>query len=58
MQLDDWLSGAKQDVLKRQLPELVPLLEGLAVSTRALRSADETARAEPGPGAAPTPRER
>ena len=44
MDLADWLSAAKQDVLKRGLPELVPLLEGLATSTAALRDADASQR--------------
>ena len=52
MDLTDWLSAAKQQALKQGLPELVPLLEALAVSTAALRSADESQRsAQPGPPA-------
>ena len=42
MDLSDWLSAAQQDALRRGLPELVPLLEGLAVSTAALRHADQS----------------
>ena len=50
MEIADWLAAAKADALKRQLPELVPLLESLAAATTALRSADEAQRlrAEPG----------
>jgi hypothetical protein len=44
MEISDWLAAAKQDALRRGLPELVPLLEGLAVSTAALRTADESQR--------------
>jgi len=51
MMIADWLSAAKADAIKRQLPDLVPLLEALAASTTALRNADEAQRlrAEPGP---------
>ena len=52
MDLADWLSAAKQQALKQGLPELVPLLEALALSTAALRSADEShRRAQRGPRA-------
>ena len=44
MVIPDWLAAAKADALKRQLPELGPLLEGLAASTSALREADEAQR--------------
>lgn len=40
MTLDSWLKAAIADAEKRGLPELKPLLEGLAQSTRALRAAD------------------
>ena len=44
MDISDWLSAAKEDALRRGLPELGPLLEGLAVSTAALRNADASQR--------------
>jgi hypothetical protein len=44
MTIDAWLSAAVQDAERRQLPELKPLLESLAQSTRALRRADEAER--------------
>jgi hypothetical protein len=40
MTIDVWLRAAIADAEKRGLPELKPLLEGLAQSTRALRLAD------------------
>jgi hypothetical protein len=40
MTIDAWLQAAVADAEKRGLPELKPLLEGLAQSTRALRGAD------------------
>ena len=43
MLIADWLAAAKEDAVKRRLPELVPLLEALAGSTAALRGADEVA---------------
>ena len=44
MLITDWLAAAKADAAKRDLPELGPLLEGLATSTAALRDADEAER--------------
>ena len=38
--IDSWLQAAIADAEKRGLPELKPLLEGLAQATRALRRAD------------------
>lgn len=35
-----WLAAAEADAERRGLPELKPLLQGLAVSTTALRAAD------------------
>jgi hypothetical protein len=55
MQIADWLAAAKEDAVKRRLPELVPLLEGLALSTEALRKADEAQRLRAEPGRAPEP---
>ena len=47
MDINDWLEAAKADAVKRQMPELIPLLEGLAASTTALRKADAGDRATP-----------
>ena len=55
MQIDEWLKASKEDAVKRRLPELLPLLEGLASSTSALRSADEAQRMRAEPGRAPEP---
>ncbi len=38
--VDLWLRGAVEEATRRGLPELKPLLEGLASSTRELRAAD------------------
>jgi hypothetical protein len=40
MTIESWLQAAIADAEKRGLPELKPLLEGLARSTRTLRDAD------------------
>lgn len=40
MTVAEWLKEAKADALRRGLPELAPLLEGLARATDALRAAD------------------
>ena len=40
MTIDAWLRAAIDDAERRGLPELKPLLEALAKSTRALRTAD------------------
>ena len=40
MTIVEWLDAAKADVEKRGLPELVPMLEGLAQATERLRAAD------------------
>ena len=44
-----WLAAAEADADRRGLPELKPLLQGLAASTTALRAADwnDHADAEP-----------
>jgi len=49
--LERWLAAAVADARQRGLPELTPLLEGLAQATRALRTADWNDRAD-GPAAA------
>lgn len=38
--VDSWLQAAVADADRRGLPDLKPLLEGLAQATRALRAAD------------------
>ena len=40
MNIDAWLRAAIADAERRELPELKPLLEGLARATSALRAAD------------------
>jgi hypothetical protein len=40
MTVDAWLEAAIADAERRGLPELKPLLEGLARATRVLREAD------------------
>jgi hypothetical protein len=57
--IDAWLAAAIADAERRGLPELKPLLEGLARSTAALREAEARLRddlrhdrdraAQPGP---------
>jgi len=38
--LDRWLAAAEADADRRGLPELKPLLQGLAAATAVLRAAD------------------
>ena len=40
MTIDAWLEAAIADAERRGIPELRPILEALARSTRALRAAD------------------
>jgi hypothetical protein len=42
MTVDAWLKAAIEDAERRGLPELRPLLEALARSTRALREIDRS----------------
>ncbi len=42
MTVDAWLRAAVADAEERRLPELKPLLEGLALATGALRAATLT----------------
>jgi hypothetical protein len=56
--VDAWLAAAIADAERRGLPELKPLLEGLARSTEALRRADHERRTVLDPEAAETDRER
>lgn len=40
MTISEWLAAAKADAERRGLPELLPLLDGLAQSTQRLRAGD------------------
>ena len=40
MTIGEWLAAAKADAEKRGLPELLPMLDGLAQATERLRNAD------------------
>lgn len=40
MTVERWLAAAEADAEARGLPELKPLLQGLATATRALRACD------------------
>lgn len=40
MTITEWLAQAKADAAQRGLPELIPMLEGLAQATERLRAAD------------------
>jgi predicted O-methyltransferase YrrM len=40
MTIAEWLAAAKADAQQRGLPELIPMLEGLAQATERLRAAD------------------
>jgi hypothetical protein len=40
MTVAEWLDEAKADAQKRGLPELIPMLEGLAQASERLRKAD------------------
>ena len=40
MTIADWLAMAKANAEKRGLPELIPMLAGLAQATERLRAAD------------------
>lgn len=46
MTIEEWLAAAIADAERRGLPELKPLLEGLAQATRALRTAALGGRAD------------
>jgi hypothetical protein len=47
-----WLAAAEADAERRGLPELKPLLQGLAASTTALRAADWNDRTDDAPSPA------
>jgi hypothetical protein len=55
MTIKTWLENAMQDAERRNLPGLRPLLEALARSTSALRSADWNADASGEPTRPSTP---
>ena len=59
MDVENWLAAACADAERRGLPELKPLLETLARSLTALRSADAERRIaandDPGAGTAARP---
>jgi hypothetical protein len=40
MTIAEWLAQARADAEKRGLPELIPMLDGLAQATARLRAAD------------------
>jgi hypothetical protein len=46
MTVAEWLALAKADAEKRGLPDLIPVLEGLAKATEQLRAADWNDRAD------------
>jgi hypothetical protein len=47
MTISEWLAAAKADAEKRGLPELLPMLDGLAQSTQRLRAGDWHDDADP-----------
>ncbi len=51
MTVERWLAAAEADADARGLPELKPLLQGLAAATRALRAGDWNDVADGGPPA-------
>ena len=53
MTVDRWLAAAEADADRRGMPEMKPLLQGLAASMRALRAGDWNDRADSDAGAAP-----
>ncbi len=57
MSVERWLAAAEADAERRGMPELRPVLQGLAASTTALRAADwnERADGDGAGGALPTP---
>ncbi len=40
MTIAEWLAFAKEDAVRRGLPDLLPILDTLAASTAALRAAE------------------
>ena len=58
MTVERWLAAAEADADARGLPELKPLLQGLAAATRALRAGDWNDVADGEPPAAVRPPEQ
>lgn len=58
MTVERWLAAAEADAEKRGLPELKPLLQGLAASMRTLRAGDWNDRADRDAGTPPRPEAR
>jgi hypothetical protein len=54
MTIAEWLETAKADAEKRGLPELIPMLEGLAQATERLRAADWNDDADKDPSTRPS----
>ena len=46
MTVERWLAAAEADAERRGMPELKPLLQGLATATAALRAAEWNERAD------------
>jgi hypothetical protein len=46
MTVERWLAAAEADAERRGMPELKPLLQGLAAATTALRAAEWNERAD------------
>ena len=49
MNIADWLAAAKANAEERGLPELIPMLDGLAQATERLRNADWNDNADQDP---------
>ncbi len=55
MSVERWLAAAEADAERRGMPELKPLLQGLAAATTALRAADWNDRGDAFAAPAPAP---
>jgi hypothetical protein len=58
MTVERWLAAAEADADRRGMPELKPLLQGLAASMRTLRAGDWNDRADRDGPAPPRPEAR
>lgn len=58
MTVERWLAAAQADADRRSMPELKPLLQGLAAAMRTLRAGDWNDRADRDTGVAPRPEAR
>jgi hypothetical protein len=58
MTVERWLAAAEGDADRRGVPELKPLLQGLAASMRTLRAGDWNDRADRDAGMPPRPEVR